>query len=240
MMALEMTATPAPIDPPPVPDPIEGRCNKPVQECSLCEWRGQNYVGQPCKRCGQDAVIERPCRNYPVTGTAACRKHGSGTPLALAVGERRSRELEEAGKLGRLLAETGAVDEIQAHEVLARRMAFAEAMASALDLLVAELDPAGGDGAGRLWGPDHLGDQRPHVLVVLADQWTTKAAQLAKMALDHDIDAAKVRLEAADVDTLVGVFAAALAEAGLSSLQEQAVRRSLGEHLRQLAERLPE
>lgn len=231
---VEASVAPEPIE------PIDGRCNRPVQECWVCEWRGGNYVGQPCRRCGQQTVWERPCRRWPVAGTTACRYHGSGTGRALAVAHRRSVELEQAGRLGRLLAETGAVDEVQAHEVLARRMAFAEAMAEALDLLVAELDPVGGSGEGRLWGPDHLGDARPHVLMSLAEKWTTEAARLAKMALDHDIDAAKLRLEAADVDTLVGVFTSALAEAGLSSLQEQSVRRALGEHLRALAERLPD
>lgn len=210
-------------------DPIEGRCNRPVQECWVCKWRGQNYVGQPCKRCSLSAVIERPCRKYPLVGADGCEKHGWGTPAAKAAAARRSLELAQQGRMGRLLAETGAVDEVRAHEVLARRMAFAEAMARAFEDLVGELDPVGGAGEGRL----HDGG-RPHVLVGLAREWTDEAARLAKMAADLDIDTARLRLESGEVEQLFGALVRAVAAADLDDAAGARLREALTAELRQL------
>lgn len=69
-------------------DPSETRrCHAIVEECEDCQWRGGNYPGQPCVKCGGD-VIERPCKNFAIRGGAVCRHHGA-SPKVKRAGRRR-------------------------------------------------------------------------------------------------------------------------------------------------------
>lgn len=228
------------------------RCGRTVEECLDCGWRGGNIVGQPCVRCA--GVVEgRRCRARPMQGMDVCRMHGGAARQVRSAARRRLDRLEAEGRVGALLAELGADDEQHYTEALAERLMFAGAFVRALELLVAGLPPrpvgevsesVDGDGqpvvavaveAG-LYGPDHLGDARVHPLVALLGEWTDRHARLAKAAADIDLDSARLRLEAADVDAVVGAFTAALSAAGLSWEQEQAIRRELGHQLEALTE----
>lgn len=236
-----------------VPDPgTDRRCGRTVEECLDCSWRGGNVIGQPCVKCGGE-VEGRRCRARPMQGCDVCRVHGGSLPQVRNAARRRLDRLEIEGRVGALVAELGIGDEQHYTEALAERLMFAGAFVRALEVLVSGLPPrpegetavADDDGAGvtvvagvpGLYGPDHLGDLRVHPLVGLLGEWTDRHARLAKLAADVDLDSARLRLEAADVDAVVAAFTAALNVAGLSWEQEQAVRRELGRQLEALTER---
>jgi len=54
-----------------------------------------------------------------------------------------------------------------------------------------------------MWGPDHLGDGRPHVLVDLYGQWLDRQAKVTKLALDAGIDERRVKMAEGTANEIV-------------------------------------
>lgn len=73
-------------------------------------------------------------------------------------------------------------------EVLAEQVTLAHALVAVLKLEVAKLDTSS------LYGPDHLGDARPHVLMTMLREWVGESARLSKMAIDAGVDERRVQL----------------------------------------------
>lgn len=131
-----------------------------------------------------------------------------------------------------LLRELG--DDEPAHplEALLSRHDEADRMTRALGLLVGGLALPGSDGGDEsLYGPDHLGDAAPHVLVRMLGDWSDRHARIAKVLLDHGVDAARLRLQSAQVDALFGAFVAAVEDVGLDQAQQNALRNALADRL---------
>lgn len=89
-------------------------------------------------------------------------------------------------------------------DILAEQMARSNAMVTALGVLVGELPFAGfaldeenGETVVRegLYGPDHNGDGRAHVLVAMYGDWLDRAGRLAKLAKDAGLEERRVALD---------------------------------------------
>lgn len=89
------------------------------------------------------------------------------------------------------------------------------------------------NGSGEaLYGPDHLGNTRPHVLLSLYGQWMDRYAHACKLALDARVDERMLRLAESDADRLFTAITAAFETAGLDEEQREAFRVALAAELR--------
>jgi hypothetical protein len=174
------------------------------------------------------------CRRYPAPGCRVCVIHGAGNPAVRAAGLRRLQREHLRGDLGRLLAELE-VDASEAHPVVQLTGALHRvwAMVSVLGALVGGLS-TDESGPGALYGPDHLGDGRPHVLTEMYAQWLDRAARTSKLALDAGIEERAVRIEEERGRLIAEVFRSVFADAevGLSADQRRAAAQVAARHLR--------
>lgn len=175
------------------------------------------------------------CRRYPTRGASVCYYHGGAIPAVKAAAARRLARERLDGDLGKLLAELE-MDAADRHPVavlldaVARASAMTEVLGSLLGGLRAAPDA---EGNGGLYGPDHLGDGRPHVLVEMYAQWTDRAARAAKLALDAGVDERKVRIREAEARQMAGVLSAVFAdtELGLTATQRNVAAEVAARHL---------
>ena len=145
------------------------------------------------------------CRRRAIKGGTVCAVHGGGAPQVRAAARRRLERERLDGEIGRLLDELE-MEHAERHpiEVLIDAVTRSSAMVEVLGSLVGRLDatPASlpaqdigtGGRRGALYGRDHLGDGRPHVLMVMYREWVEIAAKMAKMALEAGVDERRVRL----------------------------------------------
>jgi hypothetical protein len=140
-------------------------------------------------------------------GQAVCKVHGGASPQAKAAAARRLQRERLEGGLGRLLAELE-VDAADRNpvELLLDAVHRCAAMVQILGALVGDLE------AGELYGPDHLGDGRPHVATEMYAMWLERAARASKLAIDAGVEeryvAAAERYAAEIADVLRRVVAA--------------------------------
>jgi hypothetical protein len=199
-----------------------------------------------------------PCGQWPIRGLDACKTHsGLRKEVAKAEGERRLQEAEVHARLATMLAEHGRDPAtVDPTSELLRILAGSLAMRDVLELLVAELAPTGtpayeiqeydeqGNPRGGptylpakpagVYGPDHKGDGKPHVLVVMLADWSDRAARQAKLAIDAGIDERRVRIveqQAEQLGQVVRAVAASLIGRVSEIVDDPAVTRLLQSEL---------
>jgi hypothetical protein len=208
-------------------EPIDGRCNaRKTDGSGLC----RNTAGK-----GTDH-----------RGLGACSRHGGSTRN----GRKHAQKLEVDMRMRDLLVEHGrdpaTID--PASELLAI-LGDTLATRDVLQLLVADLapygtpayveypvGPDGEPGMGKptyrpaepagVYGPDHQGDGKPHVLVTMLADWSDRAAKQAKLAIDAGIDERRVRIVEAQAEQL-GQVVRAVASGLIGMIEDQAVARTL-------------
>ena len=158
-----------------------------------------------------------------------CRVHGGSTKQVKAAARRRLQRQQLEGDLGKLLGDLES-DAGEAHPVEALLDALRRtwAMTNVLGSMV------GGLGTDALYGPDHLGDARPHVLTEMYAQWLDRAARASKLALDAGVDERRVRIAEDQARVIVDTFRAVFADAelGLTPEQRKAAATVAARHLR--------
>jgi hypothetical protein len=151
----------------------------------------------------------KPCTNWPLKGSPRrkCRMHGGGANSRHGrVSALRAAQMEIEGEIGDLIERLGLdSSKVNYSEVLAEQVTYAHAVAFVLQLEVRKLR------RDQLYGPDHLGDARPHALMLMSLQWTTDAARLSKLAIDAGVDERQVRLAESMAGQMVDVLSAAVA-----------------------------
>lgn len=216
-------------------------CRGHVDECSkkACRWRTGNHVGTPCSKCGSEVKL-RPCRSAPRTGGTHCRSHGGSAKQVLSATERRVAQAKAgtaAGELAELLEAYDTPTTLMDDMVEGVRLLGLKA--KALHFLAGELqlEPKvrvdveyGERGAeyttwanenAALWGADHSGDAKPHVLVEMARVWTVDWLKACKLALDAGIDQRRLELDQGQARQIAGVIRG-LADALLALVVELA------------------
>lgn len=206
-----------PMDAEPAPNP-DGR-----PPCPRCHQAHVTRWGTPSCVAHSKATGD-PCRNAPVRGTTVCRPHGAakGTRIRTAA-DRRVELARVDGQIGQLLDEVDVPDQHPLDGLL-EAVHRAGNMARALEVLVRQLDeqpdvtieidegPRGGETRrtvvtnSPLYGPDHLGDGKPHVLVEMLARWTELHARASKLALDAGIDERKLELVQGQAQIVAGVI----------------------------------
>lgn len=182
----------------------------------------QDLWYDPARQCTARAkATGTRCRAPAIRGGTVCIRHGGAAPQVRRKARERLERQALDGEVGALLAELG-VDDVHPLDALLDSVSQAHAMARLLGTLVAGLGPHPENGTAGLYGPDHLGDGRPHALVEMHRRWVEMAARTSKLALDAGVEARRVALEERMVTEMVDVvqtvvagFAELLAKAGV-------------------------
>jgi len=176
------------------------------------------------------------CSQRPMKGQRVCKKHGGKSPQAQRVAKRRLHEIDVADQVGKMLAayDGDAIDPTEALlEVVTRTWAWVQVLGGLTGRLGPGHQPDGTDAAGisGIYGPDHLGDARPHVLMAMYRDWMVDLAKVSKLALDAGIAERQVRAAERLGATIANVLRAVAGELGLD-LEEPDVAEAVSRHLR--------
>lgn len=170
------------------------------------------------------------CGDAAAPGQIVCRRHGGATPLGKAAGKRRLDRAQLDVDLGVLLADL----EMQAAErpvvdVLLDAVHRCAAMVEVLGALTGGLRVSGPlesddpDDLGRVWGPDHLGDGRSHIVLEMYAKWLKLAAEASAMAVRAGVEERKVQLVEQQAQLLASVIRGVVEDLG-HDMQDEAVR----------------
>lgn len=180
----------------------EGRkpCNGPEWHC------GAKLRSDQAAERGRTKCAMRAGQGTEHVGYGACKLHGGASPNANKSWGARVRYDRAMGEVGTLLADIGVgLNGRTVPEAIADALDRAAQMVYAIGLLLDELpvnttwhwdeqESRQGGSTYRviveepgLYGPDHLGDQKPHVLVQLYGQWLESYVKVAKVAADLGI-----------------------------------------------------
>jgi hypothetical protein len=120
------------------------------------------------------------------------------------------------------------IDNVDPLEILVHQLGRASGAAEALGRLVSELED--------IFGPNHVGEGVPHILVKMWNEERDRTARLAKMAMDAGVGEQQVRLAEKQGQMIVQVFTAMLDDPslGLSPEQRAAFPNVAARHLRAL------
>lgn len=168
------------------------------------------------RHCGAKTRAGTPCRRPAGWGTdhaghGRCKLHGGNTPNGRKHGARLGVEARMRDLVAEYRPDAADLDPVAG---LLEVVASTWAMRRALELLVGELAPFGtpayvetteGPRGGvavdyvpaspsGIYGPDHQGDAKPHVLVSMLGDWTDRHAKACKLAIDAGIDERRVRV----------------------------------------------
>lgn len=200
-----------------------------------------------------------------MTGAATvCKWHGGAAPQVQAAAERRQMVEEARADLVRLgvSIETTPIEALEAMlwesagnvAVLRELVSDLPAHPQIIDdpevvEQLAEGQPHGGWLRRRqaeggvvvlrqgIYGPDHLGDGRAHVLVAMYDAERDRLARIAKDCAALGIDERRTRVAEATTERLFAAVRAAIDAAGLAPAQREAFTQALAGGLRGLAAR---
>ncbi len=216
-----MSATPAALPAGQRPKDAETTA-RPMEPCRKC--------GLEHERCAGHRGDGAPCGKRPIRGGTVCATHGGSAPQVKAAAARRLEERALEGSIGQLieLHRPDLVD-VDPHQALLEVVADTYAWRKALWLLVGDLVAKGGhsfamvgegtadgrlaleyvpaDPAG-LWGPDHQGNAKPHVLVGMLHAATDEHLKACKYAIDAGIEERRVRLAEGTAEAIAGVLRA--------------------------------
>jgi hypothetical protein len=149
-----------------------------------------------------------------------CRSHFGNAPQVQNAAKRRLARERIEGDLGEWLrsVEMDAADR-DPLEILGAELVRQHAITEKLRELVGRLMPgptaegkAGTEAAAGIYGPNHLGDGAPHVLVEMLKDWSALTARTAKLAADAGLAVRRVELDEAEGALLASVIAAVFAE----------------------------
>lgn len=163
------------------------------------------------------------CKANPVAGSTVCRLHGGSAPQVRKAGLRRLQQADLEKRVGEVLELVGDFERQHPIEVLLDAVHEADSMRRMFGQLVAFLgvdyDSARLDEKGKqiaaVWGVNHLGDQAPHVLTGLHGEWADRAARLAKVALDANLDERLVRMSELQTNQVFACLVGTAAELGV-------------------------
>lgn len=204
-----------------------------------------------------------PCGHWATGGATVCKWHGGAAPQVLAAAERRlvaTRARADLANLG-VSIETTPVEALEAMlweaagNVAMLRELVAElrqhpVVVEVPDEVDEDLEGQPHGGALRrrraepgrvrvvvpgIYGPDHNGDGKPHVLVTMYDEERDRLARLAKDCAGLGLDERRVRVAEVTTERLFGAVKAAIDAAGLADAQREAFTRALAGGLRGLA-----
>lgn len=223
------------------------------------------------RRCtAQRAGGRGPCRAWAIRGGTVCAVHGGRAPqVKAAAGRRLEEELAERRRSRALRALErrlgGSVPVADPAEELLRLLSETRANLEVLGDLVAELAPAPDvealeafrraavawrDGErgdpptppAALYGPDHLGDARPHVLVTMYLEAIRDHARVAKMAADAGVAERAQALREGEAAAIAALIGGLLSDPrlGLSPAQRHQGRALAAERLRALEAENPD
>lgn len=180
------------------------------------------------------------CKRPAKPGANVCHMHGGASPQVLRAAERRIQQAKAgtaAGELAELLEAYDTPSTLMDDMVEGVRLLGLKA--KALHFLAGELElepkvrvdvEYGERGAefttwanenAALWGADHSGDAKPHVLVEMARVWTVDWLKACKLALDAGIDQRRLELDQGQARQIANVIRG-LADALLALVVELA------------------
>lgn len=159
------------------------------------------------------------CNNWAVKGLAVCRNHGGASRTAKAAAQRRLAQ----HKVGQLMDRFMHAAEQDPLEALVTEVARSAVMVEALAALVSELDVDPEEGEA-IYGADHLGDDRPHVLMRMLGDERDRKSRLAKMAIDAGVAERTVRVAERQAALFARVIAAVIDDPDLALDGGQRVR----------------
>jgi hypothetical protein len=148
------------------------------------------------KQCGREAIL----------GSNVCFNHGGAAPQVKAAAERRLAKEVIGKQLDEALEELGATTDDDPASVLLEAVAHASRMRRVLAAAVGSLSIE----STSLYGPDHLGDARPHVLELMLREWSDRATRYAKLAIDAGFEERRVRVAEETGHQLAGVLSGVL------------------------------
>lgn len=171
------------------------------------------------------------CKDFAAEGQVTCRRHGGATPKGMAAAARRLQRHQLDTDIGLLLedlemasAERPVVDVLldAVHRCAAQVQVWG-ALAAGLRVTGPVEVSDGSDDLGRLWGPDHLGDGRPHVIMVEYRTWLEQSAKAASLALRAGVEQKKLELVEQQAQLLATVIRGVVEDLG-HDLQDERVR----------------
>ncbi len=212
------------------------------------------HCGGTSKRTG------KPCGAHPGAGAVVCKHHGGAAGQVVAAARRRLAAELATAELARLgvAVETTPVEALQAmldeaagNVVVLRGLVAGLDPRPTIELLDdsaedhEEGQPHGGwlrrrmtvDGqavtvTSGIYGPDHLGDARPHVLVSMYNAERDRLSRLARDCAALGLDERRVRVAEASAERLLGAFRDAVDAVGLAPSVQEALRVALATELR--------
>ena len=177
------------------------------------------------------------CGGRPIKGANVCRHHGGSAGQVRRAAARPLQKQQLQGDLGRLLEELEmTASEKHPVQALTDALARCSAMVAITGARLGGLGMDPSKGGAQLYGKDHLGNHRPHVLTEMYGQWLDRLARVSKLCLDAKLDERQIRLEEQKAAMLVGVFRAVFAdpELGLTVVQRRSAALVAVRHLRAL------
>lgn len=213
-------------------------------------------VRASCPKCGQAHTRcaghpthgpLRPCMAWPPAGGKVCWKHGGAAKAHLAKARRTLALAKVSAEMSRL----GVGIEVDPADALlamvyesAGAVSFLRSEVAALathpTLRHVELVDDDGEATGHsvqvvtpgLYGPDHLGDARRHILVSMYDAERSRLAGFCRLAIAGGVEERRVTLAERQAGQIAGVIMAVLDALDLSAAQREVGRRVAAEQLR--------
>jgi len=217
--------------------------------CPRCDKHHVRPDGKPSCNGHQRGVRPyQPCGRRPTPGAAVCILHGSRTPQVASKAALRVEFAKQEGQVAALLREC---DLPEQHPIdgLLEVVRHTGAMMRLLGSLVAQLDLEPGEvkiaitDSGdvtkyttddAIHGYNHMGDQAPHVLLLLYGMWADRYGRACKLALDANIDERLVRNAESTSDAVFQAVTVALEKANLTPVQSAEFSKTLAAELRKL------
>ena len=185
--------------------------------------RNLEHAADPTRpRCAAvSKTTGKPCGSWPVHGATVCRMHGAGSGKVKAAARRRVARDAALAEGRKVIERLGGSIDIDPGEALVGQVREAAANVEVLRAAVAALDPgrglvsaaptailaADGDLTEGIYGPDHQGDGKPHVLVTMYSDERDRLVKYAKLALDSGIAERVVRMAEQQAQVMARAFA---------------------------------
>lgn len=156
------------------------------------------------------------CRRRAHPGATVCTLHGAKAPQVQRSARARLEQQRMAKQLGKVMVELEQ-EAIRDHpiDVLHDAVARAEALVRVIAGQVAKLDgETGGDWSkpAALYGPNHLGDGTPHVLVKMYTEALERSGKLSEAAIRVGLDERRVILQEQQAHLLWAALRASVLE----------------------------
>lgn len=185
-------------------------------------------------KCTAKKTNGEPCKAWAIKGLDKCRVHcGEKLEKAKAKGA-KNLALKKVGEMLAAVRKVSADDVNPLDELLGVIAEEAREMALLTDL-VGDLETEEAQDKS-LYGPNHTGDQVPHVLKKMLDDTRDRLAKHCKMALDAGVAERQVQIAEEQGAQIAQVFIHVIDDPGLDLSREQkhALKQAGARHLRLL------